>query len=51
MTITMIPALTDNCVWLIEEGVTIVMVTHDPQLAKLGNKRLEILDRKIIQRD
>lgn len=34
-----------------QEGVTIVLVTHDPQLAKLGNKRLEILDRKIIQRD
>lgn len=34
-----------------QEGVTIVMVTHDPQLAKLGNKHLEILDRKIIQRD
>lgn len=34
-----------------QEGVTIVLVTHDPQLAKLGNKHLEILDRKIIQRD
>lgn len=31
------------------QGVTVVMVTHDKDLAKRGNKKLRILDEKLIE--
>ena len=30
-----------------KEGHTIVMITHNPDIAKLGNKRIDLIDGKI----
>jgi ABC-type lipoprotein export system ATPase subunit len=34
-----------------EKGVTIIMITHDQQLAKQANRTLKMLDGKIVEEE